>query len=135
MNFSKELIEKAKTASSAVELLEMAEKEGIELTAADAETYFSFLKKENGPLSDKELEQVSGGKGKDPDPKYHAGQKLWVGYHTTQNYLGIEVLWPEFYDKSDGWRYHVRNEYGYEETYYLETRPYIKTYKPQKWED
>ena len=76
MNFSNELIEKAKTASSAEELIEMAQKEGIELSAADAETYFSFLKN-NGPLSAEELDQVAGGKGEDgPKPKYHAGQTV-----------------------------------------------------------
>ena len=61
MYFSNDLIEKAKIASSAEELLEMAAKEGIELSAADAEMYFSFMKN-NGPLSDEELESVTGGK-------------------------------------------------------------------------
>lgn len=139
MNFSNELIEKAKAASSAEELLEMAKKEGIELSAADAEMYFSFLAKGSQPLSDEELKLVSGGKGeaKKPKPKYYTGQKLWVGYPTTQNYLGIEVLWPEFYvdDPDAGWRYYVRNEYGLEENYYLDTHKYIKTYKPKGWED
>ena len=99
MNFSNELIEKAKAASSAEELLEMAKKEDIELSAADAEMYFSFLAKGSQPLSDEELKLVSGGKGeaKKPKPKYYTGQKLWVGYPSTQNYLGIEVLWPELY--------------------------------------
>ena len=74
MDFSKELIEKAKTASSAEELLTMAKEMGVELSEADAEAYFSFL---NGsrPLSDDELEQVAGGKG-EPKPKYHAGQRV-----------------------------------------------------------
>ena len=62
MNFSKEMIEKAKTASSAEELIEMAKKEGVELSTADAEMYFSFLKGSQ-PLSDEELEAVAGGKG------------------------------------------------------------------------
>ena len=139
MDFSKELIEKAKAASSAEELLEMAKKEGIELSAADAEMYFSFLTKGSQPLSDEELEMVAGGKGekKKPQPKYQTGQLLWVGYPSTKNYLGIRVLWPEFYvdDPDGGWRYLVVNEYGIEESYYLDTHHYVKTYKPKEWED
>ena len=51
MNISKELIEKAKTAKSAEELLEMAKAENIE-------------------LSDEELDNVAGGCGDTPDRSY-----------------------------------------------------------------
>ena len=47
------------------------------------------------------MDNVSGGCGgsKDPDPKYHAGQTLWVGYATTRNFVRVVVRWPEFYKK------------------------------------
>ena len=60
MKFSKELIEKAKTAKSAEELLAMAKAENIEMTAEEAAKYFAELHK-TGELSDEELDNVSGG--------------------------------------------------------------------------
>ena len=51
MNISKELIEKAKTAKSAEELLEMAKAENIELTEEEAAQAFAKMNK-NGELSD-----------------------------------------------------------------------------------
>ena len=60
MNISKELIEKAKTAKSAEELLEMAKAENIELTEEEAAKAFEELNK-NGELSDEELDNVAGG--------------------------------------------------------------------------
>ena len=60
MNVSKELLEKAKTAKTAEELLELAKTENIELTENEAEKYFAELHK-NGELSDNELDNVSGG--------------------------------------------------------------------------
>ena len=85
-------------------------------------------------LSDNELDNVSGGCGgkKDPEPKYRTGQILWVGYPSTQNFLRVEIKWPEFYVKGDGWRYYCTNEYGIDENYYLETHKYIMTKDPGK---
>ena len=60
MNISKELIEKAKTAKSAEELLEMAKVENIELNAEEAAQAFAKMNK-NGELSDEELDNVAGG--------------------------------------------------------------------------
>ncbi len=54
MNISKELIEKAKTAKSAEELLELAKAENIELTAEQAKEYFATIHA-SGELSDEEL--------------------------------------------------------------------------------
>ena len=62
MNVSKELIEKAKTAKSAEELLAMAKAENIELTEEEAAKAFAELNK-SGELSDEELNNVSGGCG------------------------------------------------------------------------
>ena len=60
MKFSKELIEKAKTAKTAEELLAMAKAENIELSAEEAEKAFSELHK-SGEISDEELDNVAGG--------------------------------------------------------------------------
>ena len=60
MQFSKELIEKAKTAKSAEELLAMSKAEGFELPEGEAKTVFSKLNK-MGELSDEELDNVAGG--------------------------------------------------------------------------
>ena len=60
MKYSKELIEKAKTAKTAEELLAMAKAENIELSAEEAEKSFAELNK-TGELSDEELNNVAGG--------------------------------------------------------------------------
>ena len=60
MNISKELLEKAKTAKTAEELLAMAKAEKIELTEEEAAKVFAELHK-MGELSDEELDNVSGG--------------------------------------------------------------------------
>ncbi len=60
MKFSNEMIEKAKTAKTAEELLEMAKAENIELSAEEAAKAFDGLNK-NGELSDEELDNVAGG--------------------------------------------------------------------------
>ena len=62
MEISKELIEKAKTAKSAEELLAMAKAENIEMTAEEANKVYAELHK-TGELSDEELDNVSGGCG------------------------------------------------------------------------
>lgn len=60
MELTKEMMEKAKAAKSAAELLELAKAEGIEMTAEEAEMRFAELNKK-GELSDEELDNVSGG--------------------------------------------------------------------------
>ena len=60
MNVSKELLEKAKTAKSAEELIEMAKEENIELTVEQAAKALAELNK-SGELSDEELDNVAGG--------------------------------------------------------------------------
>ena len=62
MKFTKEMIEKAKGAKSAEELLELAKAENIELTAEQAEKAFTELNK-SGELSDDELDNVAGAGG------------------------------------------------------------------------
>lgn len=81
MNISKELIEKAKTAKTAEELLAMAKAENIELTEEEAAKAFAELNK-TGELSDEELDNVAGGGcGEDYEPsgatpKFHVGDRL-----------------------------------------------------------
>ena len=60
MNYSNELIEKAKQSKSAEELLAMAKAENIDLSAEEAEKAFAELNK-TGELSDEELNNVAGG--------------------------------------------------------------------------
>ncbi len=62
MKISKELLEKAKTAKTAEELLEMAKVENIELTEEEAKKAFEELNR-TGELSDEELDNVAGGCG------------------------------------------------------------------------
>ncbi len=56
----KELLEKAKEAKSAEELMLLAKENGMELTKEEAEAYFVQLNK-SGELSDEELDNVAGG--------------------------------------------------------------------------
>ena len=77
MQFSKELIEKAKTAKSAEELLAMSKAEGFELPEGEAKTVFSKLNK-MGELSDEELDNVSGGCGSGDEPLFAVGQWVYV---------------------------------------------------------
>ena len=60
MEFTKELLEKAKTAKTAEELAEMAKAEGMSMTAEEAEKIFAELNR-SGELSDEELDNVAGG--------------------------------------------------------------------------
>ncbi len=55
-----ELIETAKKAKSAKELISIAKENGMELDEKQAEAYFSRISA-NGALSDDELDNVSGG--------------------------------------------------------------------------
>ena len=62
-NFTPEMIEKAKAAKSAEELLEVAKAGGIEMTADEAATYFAQLNPQSGELDDDALDGVAGGCG------------------------------------------------------------------------
>ena len=77
MKFSNEMIEKAKTAKSAEELLELAKAENINFTAEEAAKAFAELNK-TGELSDEELDNVAGGCGEEeiPEPKYKIGDMV-----------------------------------------------------------
>ena len=60
-NLTPEMIEKAKTAKSAEELLEIAKANGAEMTTDEAATYFAQLNPKSGELDDDDLDNVAGG--------------------------------------------------------------------------
>ena len=60
-NLTPEMIEKAKVAKTAEELLELAKANGMEITADEAKTYFAQLNPKSGELDDDELDAVAGG--------------------------------------------------------------------------
>ena len=60
-NLKPEMIEKAKEAKSAEELLELAKENGVEMTADEAATYFAQLGPKSGELDDDDLDAVAGG--------------------------------------------------------------------------
>ena len=97
MNISKELIEKAKTAKSAEELLEMAKAENIELNAEEAAQALAKMNK-NGELSDEELDNVAGGCGRDYEPsgdtpKYHVGDRLAMVHPVIGRSIAVRVTY------------------------------------------
>ena len=63
MDLSNELLEKARAAKSAEELLSLAAENGVSLTAEEAKARFAQLTRgtSEGELADEELENVSGG--------------------------------------------------------------------------
>lgn len=63
-----EMIEKAKTAKSAEELISIAKENGITLTEEQANAYYQKLNQKTGTLSDEELDNVSGGCNKTHTP-------------------------------------------------------------------
>ena len=60
MEFSEEMLEKAKNVRSEKELMSLAEENGVELSQQEAAEYFAQLNK-SGELSDEELDNVAGG--------------------------------------------------------------------------
>ena len=68
-----ELIEKAKLAKSAEELIALAKENGTQLTAEEANTYFAKLNPKMGELNDDELDSVAGGCDDEPEREYRRG--------------------------------------------------------------
>ena len=67
-NLKPEMIEKAKAAKTAEELLEIAKANGVEMTADEAAAYFAQLNPKSGELDDDDLDAVAGGAGSCGDP-------------------------------------------------------------------
>ncbi|MGN1136926.1 MAG: hypothetical protein ACI4SF_11975 [Oscillospiraceae bacterium] len=70
----KELLEKAKQAKTAEELLALAKAENIELTEEAAKAFAKLNK--NGELSDEELDNVSGGGCGGSTPKFKVNDRV-----------------------------------------------------------
>ena len=97
MNITKELLEKAKTAKTAEELLAMAKAENIELTEEQAKEYFATIHA-SGELSDEELDNVSGGCGRDYEPsgetpKFHVGDRLAMVHPVIGRSIAVRVTY------------------------------------------
>lgn len=60
-NFTPEMLEKAKAAKSADELLALAKENEVEMTEDEAKTYFAQLNPKSGELDDDDLDNVAGG--------------------------------------------------------------------------
>ena len=106
MNISKELLEKAKQAKTAEELIEMAKEENIELTVEQATKALAKMNK-NSELSDEELDNVAGGGGGRP-PKFsrndrvsHKGSDGKEVYGTVVR-IGQEKYYYVYYVVDDG---------------------------------
>lgn len=115
MQFTKELLEKAKTAGTAEELIELAKAEGMELTAEDAALALARLHKA-GELADDELDNVSGGCG-DPNsgsgdtPKYKVGDKVYyfrqcLGMTGAPSSKRVDAVVREVREKKYGYFYY-----------------------------
>ena len=97
-NFNTEMIEKARTAKSAEELLELAKANNVEMTADEAKTYFAQLNPKSGELNDDDLDAVAGGGCNDDERQRENEDKVihtivcpkcgalgnWSVYHTYQ---------------------------------------------------
>ena len=93
MELSKELLEKAKEAKSAEELMSFAKENGVELASEEAEEYFARLNK-SGELSDEELDNVAGG-GCQAHGLAHVNNDLKVG--DVFKYYRPEIGFGEFF--------------------------------------
>ena len=97
MKITKELLEKAKTAKSAEELLEMAKAENLELTEEEAAKAFAELNK-TGELSDEQLDNVAGGCGRDYEasgdtPKFRVGDRLAMVHPVIGRSIAVRVTY------------------------------------------
>ena len=99
-NFTLELIEKAKTAKSAEELLALAKANNVELTEEEAKTYFAQLNA-NGTVSDDELDAVVGGgscpdNGEEEEDTLSGGDRVKIprctGCGSTTGYVAMPTM-------------------------------------------
>ncbi|MGN0813046.1 MAG: Nif11-like leader peptide family RiPP precursor [Candidatus Coproplasma sp.] len=94
MNVSKDLLEKAKTAKTAEELLALAKAENIELTEEEAAKAFERLNA-CAELSDEELDNVSGGCGSEPEKptvnKFNVGDRVLIDNMVSGTVTGFKT--------------------------------------------
>ncbi|MGN1100375.1 MAG: hypothetical protein ACI4S9_08500 [Christensenellales bacterium] len=91
MKLSKKLLEKAKSAKSAEELLALAKTVNVELTEDEAVKAFAELNK-TGELSDEELDNVTGGCSPSDPPKYNIGDSVMYYYMYSYSLKGNEWI-------------------------------------------
>ena len=84
-NASEKLIERAKTANSPEELLQIAQENGVEMTADGAATYFAQLHPAIHEIDDCALDGVSGGGCGDDLP-------LYTDYSMVQEFFCLKCL-------------------------------------------
>ena len=89
-NLTPEMIEKAKVAKNAEELLALAKENGLEMTADEAATYFAQLNPQSGELDDDALDGVAGGCGADREPIPY-GKKVRVTSGQTCDKCGTNI--------------------------------------------
>ena len=113
MDYTEELLSKAKAAASAADLQAVAREYNIELSDADAAEYFDFLNSscssiEDGAqeLSAAEMEMVAGGKGDVPSedvaPRFSVGQTVIF----SSNIRGTIVA-VHYDNDAHNWKYDV----------------------------
>ena len=80
-NLTPEMIEQAKAAKSAEELLEIAKANNVEMTEDEAATYFAQLTPKSGELEDDDLDSVAGGSCSTEDefPYYKSAVRVTSG--------------------------------------------------------
>ena len=115
MKLTREMMEKAKTAKSMQELLEMAKAENIELSAEEAEKAFAELHK-TGELSDDELDNVSAGCYESGDtPKFSVGQHVGVCAgrgHAPARILSVSDKKHDGWCRNEQWIYSIKFDQG-----------------------
>lgn len=77
-NLTPEMIEKAKAAKSAEELLELAKANGFDMSADEAKTCFAQLNPKSGELDDDALDCVAGGCGDSDDSSGSIGDTVRI---------------------------------------------------------
>lgn len=114
MEISKEILEQAKTANSAEELVILAKENGMEVTQQEASAYFKQLHA-SGEIEDEELENVAGGgcgQAQVQKQTYRLfpdkGHIMWRGnkycYEKNQNRGCMSTYWlVKSQDSESGW--------------------------------
>ena len=111
-NLTSEMIEKAKAAKSAEELLALAKENNVEMTADEAATCFAQLGPKSGELDDDDLDAVAGGAGGCGDPtnkdlfpensklRYKKGScpvchtNVWIAKYSWGSYINCNIITP-----------------------------------------
>ena len=90
-NLTPEMIEKAKAAKSAEELLELAKANGFDMSADEAKTCFAQLNPKSGELDDDALDCVAGGCGDSDDSSGSIGDTVRITSGTVCANCGSKI--------------------------------------------